>query len=172
MAMPYAKKFNIPLPGGVSPDEFDFFHELIAHEETGRLGCPGYVDGLFAGFAIGLPPLINFYQGKDKDQIVKEILTGEKRVCLAITGPEAGSDVANHTTVATLSADKSHWVVRGLKKWITCGRWLRDFDGVLFRRFHIQGKISFEDPCRHGTKNAARLFLLHEDEDLLLHFSQ
>ena len=122
MGMKYAKKFNIPLPGGVKPEEFDFFHEQIAHEETGRLGCPGFCDGLFAGFAIGCPPIINFYNGKDKEQIMKEILLGEKRVCLAITGPEAGSDVANHTTVAILSEDKTHWVVRGLKKWITNGR--------------------------------------------------
>ena len=29
MGMPYAKKFNIPLPGGVKPEEFDFFHEAL-----------------------------------------------------------------------------------------------------------------------------------------------
>jgi hypothetical protein len=37
------------LLGGVHVNEFDSFHELIAHEETCRLGVPGYVDGLGAG---------------------------------------------------------------------------------------------------------------------------
>lgn len=34
------------LPGGVKPEEFDYFHELIAHEELAQLGVPGYQDGL------------------------------------------------------------------------------------------------------------------------------
>lgn len=40
--------------------EFDFFHELIAHEEVARIGCPGFQDGLGAGMIIGLPPVIHF----------------------------------------------------------------------------------------------------------------
>ena len=33
------------LPGGVKPEDFDFFHELITHEEMGRLSVPSYTDG-------------------------------------------------------------------------------------------------------------------------------
>lgn len=40
--------------------EFDFFHELIAHEEVARIGCPGFQDGIGAGMIIGLPPVIHF----------------------------------------------------------------------------------------------------------------
>eukprot|EP00392_Amoebophrya_sp_AT5.2_P015057 g15247.t1 len=78
-------------------------------------------DGLFAGFNIGLPPIINFYHGADKEELIASILLGKKKVCLAITGPEAGSDVAGHTTVARQSEDGKHFIVRGLKKWITGG---------------------------------------------------
>ena len=39
---------GVELLGGVHVNEFDSFHELIAHEETCRLGVPGYVDGLGA----------------------------------------------------------------------------------------------------------------------------
>ena len=30
------------LPGGVKPEEFDYFHEMIAHEEIMRMGYPGF----------------------------------------------------------------------------------------------------------------------------------
>jgi len=123
MALPYIKKFGIPVPGNLDIDkgEYDYFCELIFHEEASRLGCPGYHDGLFAGYGIGLPPIINFYEGADKDEVIKSIILGEKRVVLAITGPEAGSDVANMTCQGTKSADGTHYLVRGLKKWITGG---------------------------------------------------
>jgi alkylation response protein AidB-like acyl-CoA dehydrogenase len=42
-------------------------------------------------------------------------------ICLAITEPSAGSDVANLRTTATKSADGKTFVVNGEKKWITNG---------------------------------------------------
>lgn len=43
MAMPYCKKLGIKLPGGVKPEEFDFFHEQILHEESSRTLPPRYI---------------------------------------------------------------------------------------------------------------------------------
>jgi len=48
-------------------------------------------------------------------------LSGEKRICLAISEPNYGSDVANLTTNAVLSDDKNFFIVNGEKKWITNG---------------------------------------------------
>ena len=48
------------LPGGVTPAEFDDFHELIISEEFKRIGCYGLADGLVGGYSIGLPPLLKF----------------------------------------------------------------------------------------------------------------
>jgi len=45
---------------------------------------------------------------------------GEKRICLAISEPYAGSDVAQIRSTATPRSDGS-WVVSGVKKWITGG---------------------------------------------------
>ena len=91
---------GVTLPGGISPEEFDSFHELIAHEEFCRLGVPGYCDGLGAGFVIGLPPILQFASPDVSRRVGREILCGEKRVALAISGPEAGSDVAGLDCVA------------------------------------------------------------------------
>jgi alkylation response protein AidB-like acyl-CoA dehydrogenase/predicted heme/steroid binding protein len=122
--MPFADK----IPGielekslGVKPSEFDHFHELIAHEEMGRLGCPSFADGLGAGFCIGLPPIAHFAPPHIRDRVVPEVLTGRKRVCLAISEPAAGSDVGGLVTTATKTPDGKHYIVNGVKKWITNG---------------------------------------------------
>jgi len=46
-------------------------------------------------FRIGLPPIIKFGSNELKDRIVGPCLSGDKMICLAITEPVAGSDVAN-----------------------------------------------------------------------------
>jgi alkylation response protein AidB-like acyl-CoA dehydrogenase len=113
---------GVTLPGGVRTDEFDYFHELIAHEEaSGRLGVPGYADGLGAGFVIGLPPVLQFGKPEVAKRVGREVLTGTKRICLAISGPEAGSDVANVACVAKKTRDGLFYKVNGVKKWITNG---------------------------------------------------
>lgn len=113
---------GVTLPGGVEPEKFDAFHELIAHEEaSGRLGVPGYADGLGAGFVIGLPPVLQFGSPAIAKRVGRQVLTGNKRICLAISGPEAGSDVANVACAATKTPDGRFYVVNGTKKWITNG---------------------------------------------------
>ncbi|KAI9029866.1 acyl-CoA dehydrogenase/oxidase [Phycomyces nitens] len=112
---------GLKLPGGVKPEEFNYFHELIAHQETARMGTPGYSDGVSSGYSIGLPPVLYFGSPALKAKVVPEVLMGKKRICLAITEPYAGSDVARIRTTAKRTADGKHFIVNGVKKWITNG---------------------------------------------------
>jgi len=57
-----------------------------------------------------------------KDKVAGPCLRGEKIICLAITEPWAGSDVANIRTEAKLTPDGKHYIVNGEKKWITNGK--------------------------------------------------
>jgi len=50
------------------------------------------------------------------DRVLPEILSGKKRICLAITEPSAGSDVRNITTTAEKTPDGKHYIVNGEKK--------------------------------------------------------
>lgn len=109
------------LPGGVSVDEFDYFHEMLTHEEIARLGAPSYTDGCGAGLVIGLPPVLNFGPEWMQSRVVEDVLSGRRRICLAISEPQAGSDVANLTTTAERTADGRFFRVNGVKKWITNG---------------------------------------------------
>jgi alkylation response protein AidB-like acyl-CoA dehydrogenase/predicted heme/steroid binding protein len=126
---------------GVKPKEFDHFHELIAHEEMGRLQCPSYSDGLGAGFCIGLPPVAYFCPPHIRDKVVPEVLMGHKRICLAISEPAAGSDVAGMTTTAVKTPDGKHYIVNGVKKWITNGMFA-DYFSTAVRTGAGRGGIS------------------------------
>jgi alkylation response protein AidB-like acyl-CoA dehydrogenase len=109
------------IAGGVKPEEFDYFHELIIIDEVARCGSAGVLWGLFAGMQIGLPPIINFGSSYLRNKVVKACVTGEKTICLAITEPYAGSDVANIQTSARKSDCGKYYILNGEKKWITNG---------------------------------------------------
>ncbi|KDQ16195.1 hypothetical protein BOTBODRAFT_144637 [Botryobasidium botryosum FD-172 SS1] len=105
--------------GVVKPEEFDFFHELIATQEFVRIGARGYFDGFLAGMIIGLPPVVNFGKPELREKVVKEVLSGEKVISLAISEAFAGSDVAGLRCTAVKSEDGKYFTVNGTKKWIT-----------------------------------------------------
>jgi alkylation response protein AidB-like acyl-CoA dehydrogenase len=56
-----------------------------------------------------------------QDKVCGPVLTGKKVICLCITEPSAGSDVAAIQTEAKKTADGRHYIVNGSKKWITNG---------------------------------------------------
>ena len=118
---PHLKLFP-KLLGGVSAEEFDYFHEMIVHEEFTNMGYPGYQDSLATGMVIGLPPVLIFGSKAIKERVVPLVLTGKKRICLAISEPGAGSDVANIKTRAIKSPCGKFYIVNGCKKWITGGK--------------------------------------------------
>lgn len=105
----------------VPPEKWDLFHELVVTDELSRAGSGGLVWNLIGGYGIGAPPVTRY--GKDElvKRIMPGILAGDKRICLAITEPDAGSDVANLGCEAKLSEDGKHYIVNGEKKWITNG---------------------------------------------------
>ena len=107
--------------GGIKPEEVDYFHELIAIDELCRVGSAGLQWGLSAGLSIALPAVMKFGSKYLQDLVCKPCLTGEKVICLAITEPDAGSDVAGLKTVATKTSDGKYYIVNGNKKWITNG---------------------------------------------------
>ena len=112
---------DYPIAGGILPSEFDAFHELVLIDEVARCGSVGVLWGLYEGLQIGLPPIIQFGTPKMHREVVQPCLLGEAVVCLCITEPGHGSDVANLTTEAKKTADGRHFVVNGAKKWITNG---------------------------------------------------
>ncbi|KAF2797768.1 acyl-CoA dehydrogenase NM domain-like protein [Melanomma pulvis-pyrius CBS 109.77] len=123
----YPKDLTNTRVKSVPPEKWDLFHEMIITDELSRAGSGGLVWNLIGGYGIGGPPLVKFGKKEVVKRVVPQILSGEKRICLAITEPDAGSDVANLTCEAKLSEDGKHYIVNGEKKWITNGIWCEYF---------------------------------------------
>ena len=99
--MPYPVKYvGDSIMANVKASEFDYFHEMIIHDELGRCGSSGVPAALILGLSVGLPPIMLFGSKYLQDKVCKATLTGEKVICLAITEPSAGSDVAAIRTTA------------------------------------------------------------------------
>lgn len=111
------------LLGVVRVEDFDYLHGLIYADEMVRSGLIGPAGSLTTGISFGVPPLLKFGSPALQDRFLPELLRGEKRSCIAITEPDAGSDVAGITTTAHKSPDGTHYLVNGTKKWITNGVW-------------------------------------------------
>jgi acyl-CoA dehydrogenase len=133
-------------------------------DERARTGISGPGSSLSPGFAYGIPPILNFGSQALQEKFLPLLLPGRARACIAITEPQAGSDVANIQTTAVKSADGSHYIVNGEKKWITNGIWadfatmavrtggpgpagisllvvpLKNYPGVTMRRLQVMGQ--------------------------------
>ncbi len=123
MGMHYPTEYTENRVKSVAPEKWDLFHEMLLTDEISRAASGGFVWNVIGGFGIGCPPLVKFGKKELVKRILPEILNGDKRICLAITEPDAGSDVANLGCEAVLSEDGKHYIVNGEKKWITNGVW-------------------------------------------------
>lgn len=105
----------------IKPEEFDIFHMAVLTEERARMVCPGAEDGIASGISIGIGPVLYYGQEWMQGELVQSILEGKKVICLAITEPSAGSDVAGIQTTARKAVVNGEpgFIVRGTKKWIT-----------------------------------------------------
>jgi len=108
---------------GLKVEEFDYTHFAIYVSEMKRSGLGGPSTSLTAGMAYGVPIIIKYGSQELQKRFLPALFRGTKRICIAITEPSAGSDVANIATTAKKTADGKHYIVNGQKKWITNGIW-------------------------------------------------
>ena len=118
------KPWREELTDGIQPPpDFDYFHELILFDEFARCGSGGVLWGLLEGVHIGLPPVLNFGSEELRRRVGRPVLQGKSIICLCITEPYAGSDVANIRCEAKKDPTGRFYIVTGEKKWITNGIW-------------------------------------------------
>lgn len=120
-----AKRY--PIIGGIEPKQWDGFHDFILHDEFGRVGGIGLENGLLGGATLCTPAILKFGSKDLQDTILDDVLSGRARLALAITEPEAGSDVRGLQTEAVVSSDGSSFIINGQKKWITGGMYATYF---------------------------------------------
>jgi acyl-CoA dehydrogenase len=97
----------------------DYLHEAVLAEELSRCGSGGLAAGIGAHVNIATPPIWKFGTDDQKERYLRPAIAGQKIAALAITEPDAGSDVAGIKTTA--KRVDGGWVVNGSKMFITNG---------------------------------------------------
>jgi acyl-CoA dehydrogenase len=97
----------------------DHLHEAVLAEELARCGSGGVAAGIGAHVNIATPPIFKFGTEEQKRRYLEPAIAGKQIAALAITEPDAGSDVAGIKTYA--KRVDGGWVVNGSKMFITNG---------------------------------------------------
>jgi alkylation response protein AidB-like acyl-CoA dehydrogenase len=108
------------------PEEYggqggDYFTSLVLAEEMvhGRSG--GTSMGVAVHTDMAMPPILAFGTEEQKQRWVVPAIKGQKILCLGITEPDAGSDVAGIKTRAVRDDATGDYVINGSKTYITNG---------------------------------------------------
>ncbi len=102
--------------GGLAGDSRTMNMVLVTEELS--KACGG-ISLSFASTALGALPIILSASEELKQRFLPSIATGERLAAFALTEPQAGSDAAGIRTTAVVDGD--HFVLNGLKQWITNG---------------------------------------------------
>jgi acyl-CoA dehydrogenase len=97
----------------------DWVADAVLTEELARCGSGGVAAGIGAHVHIATPPIFRFGTEAHKERFLAPALRGERIGALAITEPDAGSDVASIRTRG--ERVDGGWLVSGAKTFITNG---------------------------------------------------
>jgi alkylation response protein AidB-like acyl-CoA dehydrogenase len=106
------------------PEEYggqggDYFSSIVLAEEMVNARSGGTAMGVAVQTDMAMPPILAFGTEEQKQEWVVPAIRGEKVLCLGITEPDAGSDVAGIKTRAVRDGDE--YVINGSKTYITNG---------------------------------------------------
>jgi alkylation response protein AidB-like acyl-CoA dehydrogenase len=97
----------------------DYFSGMVLSEEMSGAACGGLAMGVAVQTDMAMPPILAFGTEEQKQEWAAPAIKGQKILCLGITEPDAGSDVAGIKTRAVRDGDE--WVINGSKTYITNG---------------------------------------------------
>jgi alkylation response protein AidB-like acyl-CoA dehydrogenase len=97
----------------------DYYTSLVLAEEIVHARCGGLAMGLAVHTDMAMPPILAFGTEEQKQEWIVPAIRGEKILCLGISEPDAGSDVAGIKTRALRDGDE--YVINGSKTFITNG---------------------------------------------------
>ena len=118
----------------------DYWYETVVLEECARIDCGGIPMAIAVQMNMATPAINDFGSDYLKETYLKPALKGDLVSAIAVTEPDAGSDVAALKTFAQKYGD--HYILNGSKTFITNGT-QADFLTLLARTSHEPGYHSF-----------------------------
>ncbi|MFJ5367674.1 acyl-CoA dehydrogenase family protein [Bosea sp. CER48] len=111
--------FGIRYPAEYGGSEMDTLATVVLAEELGRSTFGGVAITALVHTDMASVHIANAGSKAQKDQYLPAVIAGEKIVAVAVTEPDAGSDVKGIRTTARREGD--HYVLNGAKMFITNG---------------------------------------------------
>jgi alkylation response protein AidB-like acyl-CoA dehydrogenase len=99
----------------------DYYTTLVLAEELVHAHCGGLGMGVAVQTDMTIPPILKFGTEEQKQEWAVPAIAGTKILCLGITEPDAGSDVAGIKTRAVRDESAGEYVINGSKTFITNG---------------------------------------------------
>lgn len=120
----FKKMGNLGLLGLTYPEKYggggaDYWYQTVFLEEIGRADCAGATLGISVQTDMATPALAEFGDNEQKEKFLKPAIAGDAVFSIAVSEPDAGSDVAAIRTRATDDGDA--YIINGSKMWITNG---------------------------------------------------
>ena len=118
------KMGDMGLLGLSYPEEYggggvDYWYNVVMLEEVGRADCAAVPMGIAVHTDMATPALAEFGSEELKRRFLVPAIAGDMVSAIAVSEPDAGSDVASIRTRAV--ADGDDYVINGAKMWITNG---------------------------------------------------
>ena len=134
--------FLVDVPEDYGGLELDKVTSMLLAEKMAPTGSFSITYGGQTG--IGLLPLVYYGTPDQKTRYMDKLTTGEWIGAYALTEPDCGSDPLSARTTATLSADGRHYLLNGVKQFITNAGFADLFtvfakiDGTRFSAFLVE----------------------------------
>jgi len=97
----------------------DYWYQTIFLEEIGRIPCAGVPTGISVQTDMATPALAHHGTEEQKEKFLRPAIAGDAVFSIAVSEPDAGSDVASIRTRAV--QDGNDYIINGSKMWITNG---------------------------------------------------
>ena len=110
---------GITYPEAVGGMGLDYWYQVVMLEEVGRAHCAGVPMAIAVQTDMATPALAEFGTSWQKETFLKPAVMGTAVFSIAVSEPDAGSDVAAIQTRAV--ADGDDYLINGSKMWITSG---------------------------------------------------
>ncbi|MFM7598285.1 MAG: acyl-CoA dehydrogenase family protein [Actinomycetota bacterium] len=111
----FGLEYDPEFGGGGADHSFTY----VMAQELGRINCAGVPMAIAVQASMATPALARFGSHELKKTYLEPTLRGEMVCSIAVSEPDAGSDVAGIRTRAVRDGDD--WVINGRKMWITNG---------------------------------------------------
>jgi acyl-CoA dehydrogenase len=111
--------FGITYPAEFGGSESDLLTSLVFAEALSRSTFGGFIVTALVHSDMASPHLVNAGSRAQIEKYLPSIISGERITAVAVTEPDAGSDVAGIRTRAR--RDGTDWVINGAKMFITNG---------------------------------------------------